>query len=379
MDMNFLNFWYTMVDGVKTATAVLVIGGGIAGIFAIVFFSVLKIRKINPSLAIMASTVLSCFLMVPVISAFNNLVDIKIEGSIIDEGKAEIKAQKAEVEKLKAENKIRDLEREKLENQITIAKQSIEIEALNDTIKLLENTEISMQSFQKILEVALLQTNLKQTLVRKEPLTTPETGWGFRADYHYDEALVIITHDIQAKFGVDLNEVKVSKLAGNTIAVSGIRSKFIGTSRNVSDTILKEYRTLNFKNNEVSSVDTKYDSLSRSRVDQEANRYESEFQERLSKGFENKGVESEEFEFGFMNDAVIQLARNFLKIMLAPVYKDIQFIDYEQPGALPLMKYLQKELKENQHQKDELLEINENLLLVNKKVETAVAEIEEKQ
>jgi hypothetical protein len=241
--MNFvmnklMGFWYDMVNTVQTATAVLVIAGGVAGIFAIVFFSMFKIRKINSYLAIILSTVVSCFLMIPVISSFNNLVDITIEGGIIDEGKAEIKAQRAEVARLKAENTIRDLEREKLENKITIAKQSIEIEALNDNIKLLESAGISMQSFQKILEVALLQTNLKQTLVRKELLTSPEPGWGLRADFFNDEVLVVITHDIVAKFGVDLNEVKVSKLDGNTVAVSGVIPKFIGTSKNVSDQII---------------------------------------------------------------------------------------------------------------------------------------------
>jgi hypothetical protein len=355
-----------MVDKVKTATVVLVIGGGIAGIFAIVFFSIFKIRKINSTLAIMASTVLSCFLMAPIISAFNNLVDIKIEGSIIDEGKAEIKAQRAEVARLKAENRIRNLEREKLENQITMAKQSIEIEALNDNIKLLENAGISMQSFQKILEVALLQTNLKQTLARIEDLTLRESGWGLRAAFYNDQALVVITHDIMAKFGVDLNEVKVSKSEGNTIVVSGIIPKFIGTSKNITDVILKEYRRVNYKEGVVSSVDTKYDSVSIGQVDRVANEIESDFQAKLSEGLE----------LGFMNDAVVQLAKNFITVMLAPVYRNIKFTDEEQPGALPLVKYLQKELEENQNRKIELLEINENLLLVNKKAEAEVSEIQ---
>ena len=367
--MGFFTFWYDMVDMVKTATTVLVIGGGIAGIFAIVFFSIFKLRKINSSLAIMAAAVLSCLLMVPIISAFNNLVDMKVEGSIIDEGKAEIKAQRAEVARLKAENKIRDLEREKLENQITIAKQSIEIEALNDNIKLLENAGISMQSFQKILEVALLQTNLKQTLVRKEPLSQIESGWGFRAEAYNDEALVVITHDIEAKFGVDLNGLKVSKLEVNTIAVSGITPKFIGTSKNVSDQILKEYRRVNYKKGVVSSIDTRYDSSSIALVDRKANEYESDFQKKLSEGLE----------LGFMNDAVVQLAKNFITVMLAPVYRNIKFTEEEKSGALPLMKYLQKELEENQNRKIELLDINENLLVVNRRVEEAVAEIEEEQ
>jgi hypothetical protein len=352
-----------MLHKVKAATAVLVIGGGIAVIFGIVFFSIFKIRKINSSLAIMASTILSCFMMVPVISAFNNLVDIKVEGGIIDE----IKAQSAELARLKAENRIRVLEREKLENQITIAKQSIEIEALNDNIKLLENAGISMQSFQKILEVALLQTNLKQTLARIEHLTKLEDGLGLRANSYNDQVLVVITHDILAKFGVDLNAVKVSKLDGNTIVVSGIIPKFIGTSRNVSDIILKEYRRVNYKNGVVSSVDTKYDAASINRADRTANEIESEFQRKLSEGIE----------LGFMNDAVVQLAKNFITVMLAPVYRNIRFTEEEQAESLPLMKYLQKELEHNQNRKIELLEINENLLFANNNADKEAAEIEQ--
>jgi hypothetical protein len=261
------------------------------------------------------------------------------------------------------------LEREKLENQITIAKQSLEIEILNDNIKLLENAEISMQSFQKILEIALLQTNLKQTMVRKEPLTAFETGWGIRANYYNDEALVVITHDILAKFGVDLNEVKVSELDGNTIVVSGIIPKFIGTSRNVSDIILKEYRRVNYKKGVVSSIDTRYDSSSINLVDRKASTYEAEFQRKLSEGLE----------LGFMNDAVVQLAKNFITVMLAPVYQNIKFAEKEQPEALPLMKHLQKELEENQNRKIELLEINENLLFINNNVDKEVAEIKKEQ
>jgi hypothetical protein len=317
----------------------------------------------------MASTVLSCFLMVPIISAFNHLVAIKIEGSIIDEGKAEIKAQRAEVERLKAENRVRMLEREKMENRIAMAKQSIEIEILNDNIKLLENAQISVQSFQKILQVALLETTLKQTLVRKEPTTDMESGWGIKANYFHDEALVVITHDIIAKFGVDLNEVKLIRLDGNTVVVSGIRSKYIGSSKNISDTLLKEIRRINYKKGVVDSILVQNDRHSINDAGNRAVDYEREFQTKLSEGLE----------LGFMNDAVVQLAQNFITVMLAPMYRNIKFDDIERPDALPLMQHLQKELEDTQGRKIELLNINDNLLLVNKQLETDVAKIETEQ
>jgi hypothetical protein len=66
--------------------------------------------------------------------------------------------------------------------------------------------------------------------------------------------------------------------------------------------------------------------------------------------------------------------------MLAPVYKNIRFSDDERPGALPLMKYLQKELEETQNRKIELLSINENLLVRNTDVDKEVAKtMEENQ
>jgi hypothetical protein len=349
------NSWYKLLDAIQSATAVLVIAGGLAGILLITLFSIFKIRKINASFAIIFSTVLSCFLIVPVISSFNNLINLKIKGILIDEGKAEIKIQKAEIEKLKAENKIRDLERIKLENQITISKQTIEMEALNDNIKLLENAQLSMQSFQKILELALLQTNLKQTMVRKEALNRPEAGLGIRADYYYDEVLVILTHDIIAKFGINLNEVKLSKVDGNTVVISGIQPTFIGTSRNITDALVKEIRRINYKKNVINSVIVQNDRASALLADRYSSAYETEFQTKLSAGAE----------LAFMDDAVIQLAENFLRVMLAPLFKNIRFDDSYKTSAIPLMEYLQNELSDYNNKRREIISITEELSLTN--------------
>jgi len=339
---SFTGFWYGMVGAFESAASALVIAGGLAGIAAVCFFAIFKLRKINAAAAIAVSTLAACLLMIPVISAFNKLVASRVEGEILGGAKAEIRAAQAEAALLRAENNTRLLERERLENQISLAKQSIEIEALNDKIKLLENSQVSMRSFEKILELALLQTNLKQTLVRKEPITRPEQGWGLRAEYYSDEALVVITHDISAKFGVDLNAIKIAKTDEDTVIVSGIRSKFIGASRNVSDTLVKEIRRLNFKKGVVSSIDVQNNAAQVNLANDYASRYEREFQTKLSEGLE----------LGFMDDAVVQLARNFITVMFAPLYKNIRFDEAVRPGALPLTEHLEKELKAANEQLD---------------------------
>jgi len=364
--MPFMNFWYGFVESLKTMTTVLVIAGAIAGIIITLFFSIFKLGNKSPNLAIIFSTIVSCVLMVPVITSFNYLITLKIEGTIIDEAKAEIKAQRAEAERLKSENKAKMLEREKLENEVTIAKQSIQIEALNASNMLLERARLSMQSFQQIAELALTQARFTETLVKKEPITPIETGWGLRADYYYDEALVIIAHDINAKFGVDLKEVKIAKANDNSVVVSGIRPKFIGASKNQSTAILKEIRRVDNKYGVQYRVTVKDGKQDLILADNRAAQYETEFQNKLSEGME----------LAFMDDVIIQLAQNFIKIVFAPIYDNITFDNIERPEALPIMDYLAKELKDNNEEKYNLLKINEQVLLTIDQLETGAAKLE---
>jgi len=365
--MFFMNFWYKAVDSLKGITPVLIIAAALAGIILTLFLSIFRLGKKHHNLAIIFSTIVSCVLMVPVITAFNALVAFKIEGTIIDEGKAEIRAQRAEVERLIAENKMKLLEREKLDNEITIAKQSIEIEALNTSNILLDRARLSMQSFQQIAELALTQANFSQTLVRKEPVTPIETGWGLKADYYYDEALVIIVHDINAKFGVDLKEVKIAKTQGNSVVVSGIRPKFIGADKNESKTLLKEIRRVDNKLGVPYRVRIKDQRQDVILADIKANQFELEFQKKLSEGME----------MSFMDSAIVQLAQNFIKIVLAPIYDNIVFANVDAQGALPLLDYLTKEINENNEEKYRLLRMNEQFILKIDQFETEIENIED--
>ena len=364
--MLFLNFWYGIVDSLKSISWVLVIAGAFAGIIITLFFSIFHLAKKHHYLAIIFSTVVSCVLMIPVITSFNNLVAIKIEGTIIDKGKAEIRAQRAEVERLIAENKVKMLEREKLDNEITLAKQSIEIEALNASNMLLERAKLSMQSFQQIAELALTQANLSQTLVRKEPITPIETGWGLMADYYYDEVLVIIAHNINAKFGVDLKEIKIAKTQDNSVVVSGIRPKFIGANQNESKTLVKEIRRVDNKFGAPYRVRIKDQRQDTILADIKADQYELEFQKKLSEGME----------MSFMDNVIVQLAQNFIKIVLAPLYKNIVFSNVDAPEALPLLDYLTKEINENNEEKYKLLQMNEQFVLKMDQLETDIGNME---
>jgi hypothetical protein len=190
-------------------------------------------------------------------------------------------------------------------------------------------------------------------LVRKEPVTAIETGWGLKADYYYDEALVIIAHDINAKFGVDLKEVKIAKINDNSVVVSGIRPKFIGANQNESKTLVKEIRRVDNKFGVPYRVRIKDQRQDAILADIKADQYELEFQKKLSEGME----------MAFMDNIIIQLAQNFIKIVLAPIYSNIVFSNVEASGALPLLDYLTKEINENNEAKYRLLQMTEQFIL----------------
>jgi len=344
----YLNF-------IKGATAGLVILLCLVGICFVIFISISKIKKLNSQVAIIFSTLLSCFPMTPIISAFNNYVEIKINGIIIDELEVELKEEWAELGTqttelllFQAKNRAKSLELEILRNQETIADQTKQIEGLNDKVNLLKKRQLSMQSFQKILELALLEVKLKQVLAQKEPISEIKRYLFPPFRRFQDEVLVVLDHNITAKFGVALNEVKIATMYGNAAVISGIRPKYIGASANVTNYLVDEIRRNEFNGDgTVHHVDIqnnrKQDATNRAR------NYERNFQEKISE------------EFNFMDSGVTQLAENFIKVMLTPLFTNIIFDNAYRSNALPLMGYLERELKEYDGQIVNIHNSNANL------------------
>ena len=188
-----------------------------------------------------------------------------------------------------------------------------------------------MQSMNRICEVALLETALKQIDVQKEPLNVRQ-GKGVFADTITEESLVIQAHDVNAKFGVDLRKVKAYE-KDNTLYISGIRSKYIGSDKNITTHILSEIRKIETKGS-MTTTTIFNSSADKELAHQKANAAEKMFQERLSKGL---GVT-------FMDDAVVKLAQNFIIAILSPLQKQIVFVQEER--GQPILDFLRSEIDE---------------------------------
>jgi hypothetical protein len=248
--------------------------------------------------------------MIPVTLGFNNFVDSRV-------GKKE----------------------KVLENQATMVKQNIVIEGLENTIRNLESTMFNVQGFEKILELGLLETNLKQpTIVQKRFNNNFSDGLVLKigAGGGYYEYLEVRTRDIVAKFGVDLKSIKLSnsKQRSDTIVVSGITPKFLGTTKIDSDPVIKEIRriTLDGNKNEtkVEIMDSKQHQKLIIKYMEES---QKEYQERLHQGLETT----------FMDESIVKPAENFIKIVLAPLNKNISFSDSERDDGIFLLEYLEQE------------------------------------
>ena len=328
--------WIRFLNWLEQAGSWLLVGVFIA---ALVVLIGLIIWKVQERITAVVLTTLSCILcLIPLVSSINILIETKIQGTAISEKKAELKSIEAQVE-----NEI--LKKENLELQNEMMYKDIQLKNLDDEIDLLKNTQLSMNNLNRICEMALLETKLKSTDVRKEMLNFDK---GIIADRVENETLVITTHDINAKFGVDLKQVLVREGENNQLIISGIKSKYIGSDKNISDVKVCEIREIKYKNGLVSNKAILNDKESLQRANNYAQLYETEYQNRLSKGLESD----------FMDDAVVKLSQNFISVILAPLKKEILFDNTTYSEGVPILEYLNNEIEEKQRQKIKIQEGN---------------------
>lgn len=235
----------------------------------------------------------------------------------------------------------------KSEIRTSVEENRWELSALEDRIRLLENSQISVQSFREIAEVALLETEINRTRVEKRQLSHTEAGLGIRANSYYDEALIAIVYDLTVKYGVDMASIHIKKDVANPqkVYVSGIKSKFIGIYQDEKYTPVSEIRRVNLdEHGEIRSIHVQNSGAAVRRATQIAEDCDNDFKAKLSDGSAP----------GFMDEAVIKLAQNFIKVILAPIFTEIEFTKNIN-GGVPIQEFFQRELDVAKENKEELL------------------------
>ncbi|MDR0375272.1 MAG: hypothetical protein LBH85_06055 [Treponema sp.] len=262
----------------------------------------LTIKKIDKPIAVIAQALGSCILMIPVMWGLNNFVEAKV--GAVDQ-----------------RDKIRERERK--------------IDELQGKIRQIEGAGFNLQQFEKILKVGLVETKLRQTYMTKNIFDTSH-----RADFFfpYDwEYLGVMTNNVTATFGIDLKLVRLYNSGGeeNTIVAYGIKPAFMGALENNPFVEISEIRQLMLDGN-LDVKETKIDNSSQAKnalIKQERDMMNA-YQSRL-----NKGLQTD-----FMDDSVVKLAESFIKMILAPLGKEITFSEEPHKESFPLEEFLQMEM-----------------------------------
>ena len=292
--------------------------------------NVLKENGKNAVLPVILSTVFGCIIMIPVTIAFSTLVNISVKKQIKNVAQEEIKTLQTEIEN-------QQLKKENLEKQNELIKQEITMNALNKQIALLKSSQLSVMQFEKINEVALLKTHISQTKVWNEQIGDTKKGWGWLANFYDDNYLVVNTYDIDAKFGIDFQNIKICKINDDHIKVLGIEPIYIGSPRNIKHNIMKEIRTYDYDGDgNIKNKKIKNDKAAIYLVDKLEAEKDEEYQDSLA-DMEN---------WSFLNEAIVSSGENFIKVIFAPAYATIEFVEEAEPGEefVPLNQYLENEI-----------------------------------
>jgi hypothetical protein len=304
--MGLLKFIHSLASEIQGTFGALLM---IICIGAILLLAVITILRIpTKTLAVTLQAIGTAILMMPIMWGFNNFVDSQVEN----------KAQAAE-------------------NARLVQEQNNNIHDLENSIRQLENSGFNLQAFNKILEVALIQTELQQTVMTNNVFDTSHRGLGFGGNYDW-QYLGVLTNDIIVKFGVDLNKIKVyrSSAAPGTINVVGVSSKFIGVTKNNPHVELSEVRKLilDFDSNpKTDGVEIDYSTEAARQKQIQERQWLEKYQQRLSQGIETT----------FMNDTVEKLGENFIQMILAPLNQRVVFTDDINASSVPLADFINQE------------------------------------
>lgn len=338
--------WLSFLNWLSQSASWLLVGVLLVALLGVIGVIIWKLKE-KSELAIVLAAGISILITIPLVSTINFLVEQKARDTIIE------KKQELDNLKVKVENEY--LKKQEIEYKNKILEQKLELNSLSDEINLLKASQVSAMQFEKIAELALIKTNIKQTKVWDELIGEEKKGKGIIADFYDDKILVVNTYDIDAKIGIDFKNIKVKKINKNKIQVTGIVPDYIGADKNLKDNIIKEIRRNNYNKDGILTgtiVENKAESI------RKADSYEAKFDKEYQESLQN--IEN----WSFLTDAVVSLGKNFVTMIFGGIYKEIEFVDLGDETFLPMEEYISTEIQQNEEKSKELKEVLPNLIKI---------------
>ena len=328
---------FLFLEGIASWTGVIVSLALLIGVVVLIVWK-LKAETIKGLIGQILIAVATLVFSFPLVGSITLIADNKVKSQTLSETSAELELIKMGV---KNDNLLKEnvaLENEKLDQAITIKK-------LNEELTLLKNAQLSIEKFEEICEVALLEAELNQTDVRKQTLMSEKhisligNKYTGRTD---KDILIIKTRNIIAKYGIDLSDVKVFE-SEEKLHISNITLKNVGLTYPKDklgvQTIVSEIREEEYNAEGQRIKTTIINNADASRtIKIKEEEFENDWVKRISQDPESANTG--------LSQAVIELGKHFIAVILEPLGKEIVFEDEYNPEGVSIFRYLDDRVHE---------------------------------
>lgn len=200
--------------------------------------------------------------------------------------------------------------------------------AVEAEITRLMQTRVNVNGFKPIIKLGVLETD---SLVReffdpdKHKLHEEAPRGPLRGELH--EFAGVLKIEFKARFGVDLEALRFWDVGDKTLMVSGMQSEFQGFMNLKKDWELAEIRIHKYggtlpEDHQIAKAD--------SRLIQHREEHERDLQQRINNGME----------FRNLDGLIKRWAGEWIRFLLAPLGKQILFVEETKAGSAGLLDYL---------------------------------------
>ena len=243
---------------------------------------------------------------------------------------------KNQLEQLRQQFQDRLLERERELNEL-----HQERERLLGQIARLEAMRINVNAYRPVFRLGLCELDMETCDVKEELIERVDRPFPDPRRSEERCYLGIIHYKFKALFGVDLDKLRFKELGPDKLEISGLKSEFQGAISK-DKVVLAEVRTyyraepwqyipLDVMPWDAVAVESNNKIRGPNEYDEYVQKQRSEFLNRLNKGLE----------FPSLNEYVVRLGREFLRVIFAPLGKEIVFVEEVNESGVGFKEYLE--------------------------------------
>lgn len=308
----FTRFLASLKNTVFAVSKTVAIAGLLICIITTICASIELLAKNHPITGIIISSLLCCIFMIPL-----TLLCLNLFKSTDASGQEKSVQNEQEINKLRKEKN--DYKRK---------------------IMLLENLSFNMVTYQDVLKMCFRDYKQEGIIKQRESFNEEDYSNPIKkllgaTSKNYDEVLSIIDWLVTYQRGVDFTNIRIAKTGEDSVVISGITPVFTTPPHFEYKDFCTEIRHVKLdKNGDTKQITIENGDRAQSVLQKKTDEYKHILEENFAQG--NKPEED--------SFAIKTRAQDFLRIILQPIYKNIEFEEQAlSSNSIPLLEFLNNE------------------------------------